>query len=915
MPFLKVFTGGEERTVFLGDDPIVFGRGADVDVLIKDHKISREHCVIEKDSKGRWRVLDLQSGNGTRVNGELVKSRLLHPEDVVEVGDTKVLFAAEAVAVVTPKPRPGSKPGSKTESTAEDRVTEPRAPRRPQKKSRAPILIGCVAAVALLALGLLWQGGGHKEASPTEGAAKTARNIDPAGVVAADTPDGSRGKTSDEVLQSLSPDLDVYHRVVAVEKLLSNAPDIDRPGIVEAVNRARAAEVKERDRFFADLEVVFNKQVDDGQFARAREIWFFLRGDKNWSPVPHAYRSRIIRQMGAMELRASAGRIRVLDEVSRAEDAHDFGHAEELLRQAMPRFAGTAVERSLTERLVEIDRARRVGVTTDPTKPQTRVRADTRKRLTELLAQLPNRDFAAVAIGVRALVGQAKDARARVELTRRSVEVEAAAALQKKLVSALVAGKFPKRQIQSRWRVAGGSASGLQVLLKGNTLDWPWTEVPARLHLDLLGRQSSLAGSSGDAANASLGLAVIAHAIGGEADRAQAFALAYGDGKANPAMDHFVAEIVRNEPIPEGGYVVHEGALLARAEFVRQQEEELIATLRVQLDNAYASILADKAFKRVAKLTAKKNELDKRRDYALALIYDEKKYFYPYTHRAAEYYPVQKEVDHRVDAVRELWDDGASVKISASDSMTRGLKSFDEAVAELKKRFVDTEEKEAEVLFLRSYLGRKLTIRTHFRDADELELLRYSAEVMEDNVTVPGDIVPGYIVPGYIAKNEREQVRVTNLYRMMFGRWPVRIVDKLVLSSRGHCEEMSRIGYFGHFSPTPGRVTPYDRMRLAGYRYGSSENIVMGTTDPKSAHERWCHSSGHHRNLLMAPWTEMGTGASGRYMCQNFGSAPKRSKTDEPLDEETGPLPGEDLSDEDDPSEDGKDPYDYESED
>ncbi|MHC4224565.1 MAG: CAP domain-containing protein, partial [Planctomycetota bacterium] len=78
----------------------------------------------------------------------------------------------------------------------------------------------------------------------------------------------------------------------------------------------------------------------------------------------------------------------------------------------------------------------------------------------------------------------------------------------------------------------------------------------------------------------------------------------------------------------------------------------------------------------------------------------------------------------------------------------------------------------------------------------------------------------------------------------------------------------------------PGRRTPYDRMKLEGYEYGASENCVMGTSSPKGAHGRWCHSSGHHRNLLMPQWTEMGTGHYGYYMTQNFGRAPKWSKDD-----------------------------------
>jgi uncharacterized protein YkwD len=485
-------------------------------------------------------------------------------------------------------------------------------------------------------------------------------------------------------------------------------------------------------------------------------------------------------------------------------------------------------------------------------------------------------------------VEQTRDPDAKAELDRRAKEVRAAAALQAKLTAALAAGNAPKKQIAKRWRVLKGDVSTVTVRTKGTELTWPWKEVPAKLHIELLAGHGT-----------GLGLAVAAYAIGGDADQLAAYALVYADSKPHPDVDRFLSEMVRNEPLPEGGYVVHAGEVMPKSEFIRQQEEALIEQYRGQLDKAFAAIKADKAVKKLGKLKAKKDELDRRRKHALELIFDEKKYFYPYRHRANEYYPVQKEVDHRVASVREVWDDGATTRVGFSDAMKRQLKSFDEAAGELAKRFVDVEERVAEVAFLRSYFGRSFTVRTLYRTPEERELLEYSVEVMEANTQVPGDIT----------KIEREQVRVTNEYRMMFGRWPVRIVEKLVLSSRGHCEEMSRLGYFGHFSPTPGRKTPYDRMRLAGYNYGSSENCVMGTSDPKSAHDRWCHSSGHHRNLLMAPWTEMGTGHYGSYMTQNFGRAPKWSGKP-PSDE-----PAEDGEPGDEESEDGEDPYDYESED
>jgi uncharacterized protein YkwD len=121
---------------------------------------------------------------------------------------------------------------------------------------------------------------------------------------------------------------------------------------------------------------------------------------------------------------------------------------------------------------------------------------------------------------------------------------------------------------------------------------------------------------------------------------------------------------------------------------------------------------------------------------------------------------------------------------------------------------------------------------------------------------------------------EREQVAVTNRYRMMFGhRRALRIHPLLVASARGHSEAMSKGGFFDHFDKiNPGKYSPSDRMKLAGYDLaGGSENIASTGGSPEGAHEAWCHSSGHHRNILTPAWVELGSGNSGRNWTQNFG--------------------------------------------
>lgn len=105
----------------------------------------------------------------------------------------------------------------------------------------------------------------------------------------------------------------------------------------------------------------------------------------------------------------------------------------------------------------------------------------------------------------------------------------------------------------------------------------------------------------------------------------------------------------------------------------------------------------------------------------------------------------------------------------------------------------------------------------------------------------------------------------------MFGHRPLALDLRIRAAARGHAQEMSKLGYFSHFSPTPGRKSPNDRMLIAGYARGVSENIALND-GAEAAHVAWCNSSGHHRNLLNPIFTEAGMGNDGRNWVQNFGN-------------------------------------------
>src|SRR5262245_26980078 len=112
MARLIIRSGGQpEQTVELGGDAVTIGREpGNTVVLPGESKASRRHCQIAPLAAsgaggGGWELIDLQSTNGTRVNGQAIKRQRLMPGDVIDIGLTKIHFedaAAAAAREATP---------------------------------------------------------------------------------------------------------------------------------------------------------------------------------------------------------------------------------------------------------------------------------------------------------------------------------------------------------------------------------------------------------------------------------------------------------------------------------------------------------------------------------------------------------------------------------------------------------------------------------------------------------------------------------------------------------------------------------------------------------------------------------------------------------------------------------------------
>jgi pSer/pThr/pTyr-binding forkhead associated (FHA) protein len=81
---------------------VVIGRTEENDIVVNHRSISRHHAKIVREGD-RYTIVDLQSANGVRVNGEDYERIDLHPGDVVELGHVKLRFVgAEETYVFDP---------------------------------------------------------------------------------------------------------------------------------------------------------------------------------------------------------------------------------------------------------------------------------------------------------------------------------------------------------------------------------------------------------------------------------------------------------------------------------------------------------------------------------------------------------------------------------------------------------------------------------------------------------------------------------------------------------------------------------------------------------------------------------------------------------------------------------------------
>jgi hypothetical protein len=153
-------------------------------------------------------------------------------------------------------------------------------------------------------------------------------------------------------------------------------------------------------------------------------------------------------------------------------------------------------------------------------------------------------------------------------------------------------------------------------------------------------------------------------------------------------------------------------------------------------------------------------------------------------------------------------------------------------------------------------------IASTFRSLDDSQMFQLlqkrDYKIMSDNAALRDTTPVG----------EYQQAWITNLYRMLLGKAPLKLNPKLCDAAREHCQDMVEKDFFDHLSPLPGKRTPGDRARLHGTSAGG-ENILMGDSTAEDAFWGWFSSLGHHRNMV-GDYAEIGVGNYLKHWTQMF---------------------------------------------
>ncbi|GAV22157.1 CAP domain-containing protein [Carboxydothermus pertinax] len=122
--------------------------------------------------------------------------------------------------------------------------------------------------------------------------------------------------------------------------------------------------------------------------------------------------------------------------------------------------------------------------------------------------------------------------------------------------------------------------------------------------------------------------------------------------------------------------------------------------------------------------------------------------------------------------------------------------------------------------------------------------------------------------PGVVlTADEQRFLELTNQARIKNGLKPLTLDPRLVQTARLKAQDMAKLGYFGHYSPTYGKPsTMMIAFGIKDYRWIGGENLAQNSTVDR-AFTALMNSPTHRANILDPRYTHIGVASvtGGRY--------------------------------------------------
>lgn len=161
----------------LDRERFTLGRAEEMTISINHSSVSRHHADLIALGGGRYEIMDRQSANGIRINGQEVRRGLLEAGDALELGDVRLRFVGAGKVFRGVLDRQMALPAI----VGYDGVSSPKAGTKPSGGVGKVVILGvAIGVVAVLAIAAVMHFRGPKTPGPAVD--NTAKTVDDPGL-------------------------------------------------------------------------------------------------------------------------------------------------------------------------------------------------------------------------------------------------------------------------------------------------------------------------------------------------------------------------------------------------------------------------------------------------------------------------------------------------------------------------------------------------------------------------------------------------------------------------------------------------------------------------------------------------------------------------------------------------------------